>query len=185
MRSNASRQHEHLIALEKTNPGCVYYAAPELGSIGSFNASYDLGHVSADSAFFSPIQIGPLPDNMQHTIAYKPNLNHAYFCSVPQERPKNTFDAVMSKIGHAFIDEHNATLVEVATRVRRDVLQCASVPSRQRSAGLADRILVRLRNAATDGSLDDEKAGVLTNLLVAREVARVDLGIELLIAQPG
>lgn len=185
MRSDLSKQHAHLIELENKFPSCVFYAAPCLADIHAFNRSYGLGRVYQDTAFFSPGAIGPLPDNKQHTIAYRSDLGHAFFCSVPQEIARSTFDDIQQKTD-AILNQKRYGDVNQAARVTREqVVDLASSTWRTQAAGLADRIRAQVRAATPTLAINTEREETLTNLLVAREIARVDLGIELLIAQPG
>lgn len=185
MRNDLSKQHAHLIDLEKKHPGCVFYAAPCLPDIHEFNSSYGLGRVFRDTAFFSPGDIGPLPDNKQHTIAYRSDLGHAFFCSDPQEIRRTTFDDVQQKVGALFQQKQYGDARETSRTTRNQVVDLASSTSRRQAAGLADRMRVRVRAAMPTAAISTEQEETLTNLLVARDIARVDLGIELLIAQPG
>ncbi|QQO16704.1 hypothetical protein JJB99_11365 [Bradyrhizobium diazoefficiens] len=71
MRRDLSGQHWRLIDLEQKFPGAVFYASPGMHNLGEFNLAYKDGRVHERSAFFSPADIGPLPDDKNHTIAYK------------------------------------------------------------------------------------------------------------------
>ncbi|MBY5708093.1 hypothetical protein [Rhizobium leguminosarum] len=185
MRSDLSKQHSHLIELEKRFPNCVFYAAPCLADIHAFNRSYGNGRVFTDSAFFSPGEIGPLPDNKQHTIAYRSDLGHAFFCSEPQEMHRWTFDEISKRIEELLKQKQFSDARLAARNAREQVLDLASSEWRRQSASLADRIRVRVRAALPTLAPDTGREDTLTNLLVAREIARVDLGLELLLAQPG
>ena len=84
MRKDLSRQHSLLIKLEKLHPDGAFYAAPAQQSLRAFNQAYTAGSVAAESVYFSPTDIGPLPDNKSHSIAYASDLGVAYFCSEPR-----------------------------------------------------------------------------------------------------
>ncbi|MDX0871182.1 hypothetical protein GOE00_31900 [Sinorhizobium medicae] len=185
MRNDLSKQHAHLIELEKKHPTCVFYAASCLADVHAFNSSYGLGRVFQDTAFFSPGDIGPLPDNKQHTIAYRSDLGHAFFCSDPREVRRTTFDDVQQKIGALLQQKQYSDAREISRTTRNQVVDLASSSSQRQAAGLADRIRVRVRAAMPTAAINTEQEETLTNLLVARDIARIDLGIELLIAQPG
>ncbi len=185
MRNDLSKQHAHLIELEDRFPSCVFYAAPCLADIHAFNISYGLGRVYQDTAFFSPTDIGLLPDNKQHTIAYRGDLGHAFFCSDPQEVRRKTFDDLQQKIGALLQQKQYGDARATSRTIRDQIFDLASSTSRRQAAGLADRIRVRVRAAMPTAAINTEQENMLTNLLVARDIARIDLGIELLIAQPG
>lgn len=74
---------------------------------------------------------------------------------------------------------------ETSRNTRNQVVDLASSTSRKQVTGLADRMRVRVRAAMPTAAINTEQEETLANLLVARDIARVDLGIELLIAQPG
>lgn len=185
MRADLSKQHSRLIELETKFPGCVFYAAPVLSDIHAFNKSYGLGRVFNDSVFFSPGDIGPLPDNKQHTIAYRSGLASAFFCSDPQEKQKWSFDDISTKIEASFKQKQFKDAPAAARTIRDEVINLASAEWRRQSAGLADRIRIRIRAATTTAAVDAQQEETVTDLLVAREIARVDLGLELVLAQPG
>jgi len=184
MRRDLSKQHSHLIDLEKRFPGCVWYAAPCIADIHAFNRCYGSGRVFEQTAFFSPTDIGPLPDNKQHTIAYRHDLSNAFFCSDPQEVASSKFDDVRAKIEGHFTEKRYGHAPASARSVREEVEDMASREWRSQSAGLADRTRARLRTTTPDLGSDTEREQTLTDLIVAREIARVDLGVELLLAQP-
>lgn len=185
MRKDLSKQHAHLIDLEKMQPGCVFYASPCLADIQAFNASYDLGRVFLDTAFFSPRDIGPLPDNKQHTIAYRRDLGHAFFCSDPQEISRVTFDDVQVKLSALLQQVEFSDPREIARTTRNQIVELASSTSRRQATALADRIRARILETVPIRGTSPARVEFLTDLLVARDIARIDLGVEMLIAQPG
>ncbi len=87
-----SDQHRLLIDWEGRYPGQVFYAGPCLRDCAAFNTAYNTARVVSNSVLFSPEDIGPLPDDKVHTIAYTPRLNYGYFCTATREplvpRPK-------------------------------------------------------------------------------------------------
>lgn len=137
-----------------------------------------------DTAFFSPGDIGPLPDNKQHTIAHRGDLGHAFFCSDPQEVRRTTFDDVQQKIGALLQQKQYCDARETSRTTCNQIVDLASSTSQTQASGLADRIRVRVRAAMPTAAINTEQEETITNLLVARDIARIDLGIELLIAQP-
>ena len=184
MRSDISRQHELLMKLEARYPSCVFYAAACLRSIGEFDRAYNAAAVAQQSAFFSPTDIGALPDNRLHTIAYQPGLPTAYFCSEPKEIKARTYEGLAELLGSHF-QQDRFHQIENSTREIRDiVLEVATPPMRQSQGAIEERIRasrVRIR-AAAERSIDEER--VVTDILVAREIARVDLGVDVVVAQP-
>lgn len=184
MRNDLSKQHANLIDLEKKNPGCVFYAAPWLSDIDAFNMSYNRAEVFRDTAFFSPRDIGPLPDDKQHTIAYRSDLTHAFFCSDPEQIRCSTFDDIEKKLGTLLKQEEFENAADTLRRTREQIVDLSSRTSQTQAGGLADRLRVRVRAAIPRAPINSEQEDALTNLLVAREIARIDLGLEFVIAQP-
>lgn len=74
-----SQQHPLLLDLESTG-AAVFYAAPAFHKPSELNSVYISRRVVERSVFFRPSQIGSLPDDQDHHIAFKPS-GPAYFCS--------------------------------------------------------------------------------------------------------
>jgi hypothetical protein len=68
--------------------------------------------------------------------------------------------------------------------MRENVLALASSPMRQNEQLIADRVRSRRIQVADVAAKPPEEERVVTDILVAREIARVDLGIDLLVTQP-
>src|SRR5436190_23621952 len=81
MPSGLSKQHELLIELEKKYPKTVLSVSPGLRDSRAFNRAYTNGDGHRKSVFFSPGNIGPLPDPKAHSIAYRDGLSYAWLCS--------------------------------------------------------------------------------------------------------
>lgn len=80
--SRHSDQHEMLLDLENAGNE-VYYAAPAFHTPEEFNEAYLLHQVRARSLWIRPSQIGPLPDDNDHHLAFTPG-GTPHFCSEPQ-----------------------------------------------------------------------------------------------------
>lgn len=183
MRSDLSRQHERLIALEKRHPDCVYYAAPALKTLRSFNSAYDKGDVAARSVFFSPNDIGPLPDTKSHSIAYAEDLSVAYFRSEPKSIRAIPFEKVTAIVQNKLEQKAAQNLEQVAATLSEEVLSLASPGMRQTVQSARQRISARLQGTDGVAAAPAARRSILIDLLVTREVARVDLGVDFVIAQ--
>jgi hypothetical protein len=75
-----SDQHQLLLDLENTGEE-VYYVAPEFHTTEELNTHYAVSTVAANSVWFRPSDIGILPDNDDHYVAFEPANSTAYFCS--------------------------------------------------------------------------------------------------------
>lgn len=184
MRKDLSRQHERLIGLESQHPDCVYYAAPALKTLRTFNKAYDAGKMAEKSAFFSPRDIGPLPDTKPHSIAFAEDLSVAFFCSEPKSIKAIPFEK-LNAIVQSKLDQKSAqTLERMAAILTEDVLSLASPGMRETAQSTRQRITARLQGS--DGAVagSARRRSIVTDLLVTREVARIDLGVDFVIAQP-
>lgn len=74
-----SQQHPMLLALEASG-AAVYYAAPHFDTPAELNDAYINGQVAQRSVFFSPSEIGALPDDRDHHVTFK-NGHPVYLCS--------------------------------------------------------------------------------------------------------
>ncbi len=82
-----SDQHNLLIELENSGYP-VFYAAPEFSTATELNRAYDQGLVAQETAFWSPCEIGNLPDQGDHYIAFRKGDPIGYLCSEPVEVKK-------------------------------------------------------------------------------------------------
>jgi hypothetical protein len=78
-----SQQHNLLLDLERAGHA-VYYAAPEFSTPADLNDAYNGKTVADRSVFWSPREIGPLPDDYEHYIVFRVGDAHGYFCSEPK-----------------------------------------------------------------------------------------------------
>lgn len=185
MRRDVSDQHRLLIDWEGRYPGQVFYAAPSLRDCAAFNTAYNAASVVSNSVLFSPVDIGPLPDDKVHTIAYKPGLSYGYFCSEPRQIEAETFDGLAGRLAQRFKGKNVRDFRATAQEVRRTVLEAASPVWRQAEDAVAGRVRQALPPVAADGSaLQPDREQAILDVLVAREIARIDMGIDLVIAQP-
>jgi hypothetical protein len=74
-----SQQHPMLLALEKSGAD-VYYAAPYFHTPAELNAAYASNDVRNQSIFIRPSEIGALPDQHEHHVAFK-RRRPIYICS--------------------------------------------------------------------------------------------------------
>ncbi len=77
-----SQQHQLLLDLENRGE-LVFYAAPHFHTPMELNDAYLNGHVIDRSIFVQPSQIGPLPDDANHHVAFGSGEG-AFFCSEPK-----------------------------------------------------------------------------------------------------
>jgi hypothetical protein len=184
MRRDLSDQHQLLINWEGRYPNCVFYAAPTQSDVPAFDRAYNAARISATSVYFSPRDIGPLPDDRPHSIAYSATLPYAYFCSEPKRITALTFDKLNARVGQELQEHQTETLQEVMRQVNDDLLSIAPRQVRQSVAGMRDRITARrVSGAASIAARPPEVVETEVDILVAREIARVDLGLEMVIAQ--
>ena len=65
-----SEQHDLLLDLERSGQ-LVFYAAPAFHTVHELNQYYLREEVAQHSVFFRPLDIGPLPDEENHHVAFK------------------------------------------------------------------------------------------------------------------
>ena len=184
MRRDLSRQHQLLIELENRYPGAVHYASPCLTDIEEFDRAYNLANVHRRSIFFSPNEIGPLPDDRSHTISYKDGLQVAYLRSEPREIRTRTFEILQEEIRYLFDREAFRSLRVASRNVLENVRSLVSPAMRIAEESISERIDSRRMAQPDVGERSLEDNEVIKDILVAREMARVDIGVDLMIAQP-
>ncbi len=180
MKRNVSRQHELLIEIEQKEPGSVFYAMPHLVGPREFSTAYAAMAVHRHSVLFSPCDIGPLRDDAQHTVAYDPRSRGAWFCSEPKLIEAHDVVSVLAERGRAASEQVTGGLAAVARAISGRIL--STRPGELDDVAAAAR--ERRRRIVADSRQRDEAEEAVEELFIARELARIGLGVELLIAQP-
>jgi hypothetical protein len=178
MRRDLSDQHQILIDLEHSFPGSVFYATPCLPHVHAFNAAYAARRVHRRSAFFSPAEIGPLPDDKFHSIAYRPGMAYGWFCSTPKTVQAFSVGVVQEKAASRFDQPLRSTARDMQERV---------LSLGVRMGVSLDAVRREVRERKPPGTADvsaAEENNVIEDILVTREVACVALGLDMVIAQP-
>src|SRR5262249_10787397 len=119
----------------------------------------------------------------EHVIAYCDGLARAWLCSDPREVPLSRFGDLDGKVRSLFHDPRFSTLRGAASIIREKTFELVSPEIRSTEEAIRGRI--RTRRATADlPEIDPEAQEVAENLLVSREIVRVGLGMDMLIAQP-
>jgi hypothetical protein len=184
MRRDLSEQHRLLMELEKRYPLAVLYASPVLDSGRSFNNAYNTASVHQRSIFFSPSDIGALPDDAEHSVAYRDGLAFAYLCTEPKRIKTKTYEHISDDVLSLFHESKFSTLRNASAELRDTVRSLASDAMRGAENLVADRISVQRMAAADRPAIPEDQERTIMDILVSREMARIDLGIDVLIAQP-
>ena len=184
MKRNLSKQHKRLIELEEKSTDAVYYASPIMESVSAFNTAYNSAAVHRQSIFFSPGNIGPLPDDEQHVIAYRDGLGYAWLCSKPNEISVLQYENISEKLRNSFEDARYRTLEATAHNIREAMLPLIPQQIRGSEEVIRQRIHGRRARLGNERNINDPTGRIVVDLLVLREIARVGLGLELIIAQP-
>ena len=105
-----SDQHKMLLELEdKGNE--VYYSAPAFHTSVEFNDAYLSHHVRTLSLWMKPSQIGPLPDDRDHHVAFVLG-NTPHFCSSPRAlETKGEFKEFEESVTRSF-NERSETAIK-------------------------------------------------------------------------
>jgi hypothetical protein len=184
MQRNLSNQHRILINLERQYPGAVHYATPMMETAQDFNGAYNNASVHQSSALFSPGDIGALPDDNPHSVAYRTGLSYGWFCSDPREIPMLVFDGLQQKLARQLRLVRFGSLIRTSSELRKFVRERVSVPMRATDGQLEERIRARMTAARGERALPAENERVTVELLATREMALVGMGLDLMIAQP-
>lgn len=183
MRRNLSDQHAHLIRLETRFPDSVFYASPAFDSASAFNSAYGLAEVHSRSALFSPADIGPLPDDEGHAVSYTATSHVGWRCSEPKKVGSLRFETLSQEFTGRLTQRAEQTLEDTVGEIREGVWPLLPSELRGVEAAVRNRIEARSKAAVEAASVDRIPA-VSTEILVLRELVRVGLGVDLLIAQP-
>lgn len=182
MRRHASRQHELLVDLEQEHPGRVFYATPCMRDERMFNRAYVAVAVHEESALFSPIDIGKLPDGAMHRVAYNADRSGAWFCSEPRQIRAFGVRSVIEELGGSIDKAVDGDVASVARALQRSIVSRQPRELEEVEAAARGRVAAR-RGATAERPWSAETEEAVQELLVAREVARMGLGVELLFAQ--
>jgi hypothetical protein len=184
MRRDLSDQHALLIRLETRFPNAVFYASPKLESANDFNIAYLGAGVHLGSALFSPSDIGQLPDNDKHSVSYTAGSHVGWRCSEPKQVKAKDFGSVMSRLNEQFGEQDGRPLEETVREVRDKVWPFIAPQLREAEAEVRERIESRRPATTVELDADGDVRSVSTELLVLRELVRVGLGVDFVIAQP-
>ena len=184
MKRSLSDQHRHLISLEQRYPGKVFYASPRMPSVQTFNVAYNQASVHTSSVLFSPIDIGPLPDDRTHVVSYSADGNAAWRCSAPKKVTPLGFDKIFGIAAEAFSSTQFSSVEAVADQMVKELLEVVPRVARIDAAAFRDRARARIASVSPVDGIGDRHLRLAEQLLVGREIARIGLGIEMVIAQP-
>jgi hypothetical protein len=184
MRRDISDQHQVLIQLEAANAGLVHYASPMLDDIQAFNSAYNLAAVHRHTAFFSPQDIGLLPDDKRHMVSYNAGASSAWFCSEPQKIVLRQFEHLVEKAAAKFEQPEFNRLEQVAFRTRGALRELGGEVIDIDENELRQRFRARLDADARAAPPTEREQAVAEELLAAREIARIGFGLEMIVVQP-
>ena len=110
-----SAQHEMLLKLENKG-NAVYYAAPEFHTPEEFNEAYLLHKMGVRSLWIKPSDIGLLPDDRDHHVAFDYG-DILYFYSQPRRlKPRRRFEKLEELASGSFKEKSK-------TALKRDALE--------------------------------------------------------------
>lgn len=185
MRRDISQQHQLLIILEEEFQNAVYYASAIIENNNDFSIAYNAAQVHQQSVFFSPTEIGELPDDKQHVIAYRYGLGHAWLCSgEPHKIRAQHYQEVEESLGASFNAPRSRTLDVAAAQVQQVLLSLTTSEIRAAVPAIRQRIRGRRAALAASAGADARAEEISEELLVSREIARIGLGVDMVVAQP-
>jgi hypothetical protein len=128
--------------------------------------------------------IGPLPDTKDHSVAYHNGPPVAHFRSEPRDIKALTYEALAGSAQELFHRPEYSELASSSAALRDTIRDLVSPQMREAENELAQRITSR-RSTRSDGPpVLPETERSIENILVAREMARIDLSVDVVIAQP-
>ena len=187
-RNDVSEQHELLVKLDNRCPDCVFYVVPFLKSEDELNEAYMNVEVHKRALLFSPRDIGPLPDSKQHTVAFHNNPRCAWLCSNPKNITAYTVDDVANeRVSSKEALPLRLQVDSIVTAINETAWEANPRQFEKLRASARKRIREIRRRAVDFGGranqIDSETESTIEELLVARELARVGLGLDLLPVQ--
>lgn len=183
MRTDLSDQHNLLMQLEHTNAGLVFYASPVMEDIDAFSDAYNVAEIHRQSAFFSPLDIGPLPSG-KHVVSYMANSLVAWRCSEPKEVKALPFEKLLPRLTETFADPQFARLEAVADRLPGTLRELRGPAILLDEGAIRARVRARLDGRVADSAASPRQREVIEELLATREIARIGFGLEMIVAQP-
>jgi hypothetical protein len=184
MRRDKSDQHAHLIQLENSFPHTVFYASPRLKSIAEFNSAYIGAKVHLQSALFSPNDIGPLPDDQSHFVSYTKSSSIAWRCSEPKKVKAQNFETFMNSASQMLEERSRRSLEDVTRETRESILHLLPPQLRAVEGEVRQRAVLRSVFVDRTTPSDARARAVSVELVVLKELVRVGLGVDFLVAQP-
>lgn len=122
-RRDLSQQHQLLVDLESVQRNRVYYVAPAFSDVGSLDAAFAARQVIDRSAFFSPADIGPLPDDSEHRISFRPGDQHGWFMSEPKRVNLYSGEQVLNRAHEALATDDAPTASDWLRRLYDDMVE--------------------------------------------------------------
>jgi len=188
MRRNVSAQHKLLVGMDKRYPGSVFYVAPFMKSGKEFNEAYINVKVHERAFLFSPSSIGPLPDSGQHRVAFHYEPHCAWFCSEPKQVDAYTVDNAIERLSSNRALPLNHQVDSIVSTVNEAVREIDSQRfGKLREFAKQQHIReVRSRIVNPSGMESQINSGIedsIMELLIARKLAQIGLGMDLLIFQ--
>ena len=120
-----SRQHQLLLDLESAGND-VYYCAPGFYEKREFDNAYRNQQVCNRSIWLMPSNIGSLPDQDDHYVAFKqPTDGYFYFCSDPREITASIdFGAVYKRLVRKLVSISDGQMPKVDfAKIAKDVIE--------------------------------------------------------------
>ena len=142
--SRHSDQHEMLLDLENGGNE-VYYSAPAFHTPDEFNDAYLLHQVRARSLCIRPSQIGPLPDDNDHHVAFLLGYT-PHFCSKPRPlETRGNFEEFENSVARSFKEKSRTALKRDALEHTADFL--SKIAEKHRHISLESKLASRAQLA--------------------------------------
>lgn len=180
---NRSEQHNLLCDLEGRYPSSVYYAASRAMDAAQFNRHYLATAVHLHTAYFTPRSIGRLRDDEPHYVSFNSHENRGWAFSDPRKIEIVPFQSVGGSEVDGVVERRATTPDVLAVELISDLKE--TLPPQLRGAEDRIRAVVRDRRSRMPdrGSERSKRDEIGDELRVARGLALIGLGVEMLVAQ--
>jgi hypothetical protein len=117
-----SKQHQLLIDWESQGNE-VYYVAPIFHEQQQLNQAYLKRQILQKSVYFRPSNIGPLPDDDEHHIAFQA-FGTAFLLSEPQEiPPPSNFEIFSERLVTRLFRNNERTVIDSTQRLLPELIE--------------------------------------------------------------
>lgn len=175
-----SKQHNLLLALERKGE-LVFYVAPKFHSQSSLHRHYFSSGIIKNSIWVSPLAIGSMPDNNEHSICFNKSASLVYFCSEPRKielpgiNQAPDLDEYFSKFSRSYSEalspEEQDSNVAQPRSIWEETFESLSSVLEEQQPGFASKVI-------------DSLSGENSLILKTAKMAKIGFGLDMLLIDP-